>query len=96
MGEVRRSYELSVSRTGETVTVDVSVSPVLDEHGAIEGFLAVQRNISERKRAETTILRQKAMLEGILASTTSAVFSVDHDYCYTSFNHVHADRMWRR
>lgn len=39
------------TKTGQIITVENSANPIVDENGAIIGFLAVQRDISERKRA---------------------------------------------
>jgi PAS domain S-box-containing protein len=49
--------------------------------------------LSEREQAEQSVRLQKAMLEGVVNSTSSAVFSIDRDYRYTAFNHAHAGIM---
>jgi len=39
------------TRDGRLVTIDESANPILDEQGEIKGFLAIQRDITERERA---------------------------------------------
>ena len=61
-----------------------------NEDGQPISMLGTLQDITERKRAEEAILAQNAMLEGIIESTDSPIFSIDRDYCYTSFNSSHA------
>jgi PAS domain S-box-containing protein len=48
---VRKEY---INRTmdGKLVTVDASVSPIFSTQGKLSGFIAVQKDITEQKRAE--------------------------------------------
>jgi PAS domain S-box-containing protein len=47
-------------------------------------------DITERKAAEEKIDTQYSLMNGVLESTDSAVFSLDRNYRYTSFNSSHA------
>ncbi|MHC1774555.1 MAG: PAS domain S-box protein [Lentimicrobium sp.] len=49
-------------------------------------FLLSVVNISERRQSEELNRKQFFTLKGINESLSSPVFSVDTDYCYTSFN----------
>jgi PAS domain S-box-containing protein len=49
-------------KDGRVVTVEVSVSCVLNETGEIEGYLGVQRDIAERKRSEAERIRLESQL----------------------------------
>src|SRR5208337_4596830 len=53
-------------------------------------FQAIIRDVTERRRAEETIRQQYYTLKGINESVPSPIFSVDLNYCYTSFNKAHA------
>ncbi|MBK4733988.1 EAL domain-containing protein [Noviherbaspirillum pedocola] len=48
---------LNYARDGSTFWVECTISPVTDQSGAISYFVAVQRDITERKRAEAEIER---------------------------------------
>ncbi len=50
--EIFRAELINRTKDGRNVTVEVSVNPVVSERGEVEGFLAVQRDMSERTRAE--------------------------------------------
>ncbi len=50
-------YEESMDLPGGQVTVETTLTPVLDESGACTALLGVARNISERKQTEQEIIR---------------------------------------
>jgi two-component system, cell cycle sensor histidine kinase and response regulator CckA len=56
---------------------------------------AIQRNAAEGavREAESRLRDTCVMLQGILESSPSPVFSVDTEYRYTSFNRAHAESM---
>jgi diguanylate cyclase (GGDEF)-like protein len=56
------------TKDGRLLTIDASVNPILDGDGDITGFLAIQRDITDREQAEIRIQRLNrvyAMLSGI-------------------------------
>jgi PAS domain S-box-containing protein len=54
-------------KDGRLVTIGSSANPILDENGDIVGFLAIQRDITERKRAEETLQRYADRLRALTA-----------------------------
>ncbi|MDO8689511.1 MAG: PAS domain S-box protein, partial [Dehalococcoidia bacterium] len=65
-GKVDKGEWVNKAKDGRLVEVDGSASPILDDGGNIVGFLAVQRDISERKRSEEAIGREGARSEALL------------------------------
>ena len=55
--------------------------------------VAALRDITERKQAEEAIRARNALLSSIIESPDSAIFSIDREYRYTSFNRQHAHVM---
>jgi PAS domain S-box-containing protein/putative nucleotidyltransferase with HDIG domain len=53
------------SKDGKLVFIEETVNPFLDDHGNIAGFLAIQRNITERKQAEASVRRQLSHLKAL-------------------------------
>ncbi len=51
-GELFRGQVVNRAKDGRFIWIEETVSPFLDEQGAIAGFLAIQRNVTERKRTE--------------------------------------------
>jgi PAS domain S-box-containing protein len=53
----------------------------------------LKAEIEHRVLAESELVQQRSVLEGVLESTESAVFSVDRAFKYTSFNATHKQIM---
>jgi PAS domain S-box-containing protein len=70
-----------VNRTkdGRFINVEATANPVLDKSGQIIGFIAIQRDITERKRSEKQLRVEKAYLERLIESAPEAVVIVDND-----------------
>jgi two-component system cell cycle sensor histidine kinase/response regulator CckA len=56
---------LNKTKDGRLLTVEASASAILDERGKITGFLALQRDITARKRAEVELKRANRALRTI-------------------------------
>ncbi|MGA2632243.1 MAG: PAS domain S-box protein, partial [Terriglobia bacterium] len=61
---VARGEIVNKTKNGRLVSVHSSVNPVLDEGGHIAGFLAIQRDVSERKQMEQQF-RQAQKMEAL-------------------------------
>lgn len=53
------------TRDGKLVFIEETVNPFLDDHGNIAGFLAIQRNVTERKKAEENVRRKLSHLKAL-------------------------------
>jgi PAS domain S-box-containing protein len=71
-----------INKRGELVTVLSTVNVIRNASGAITGYMALHRNISERKKAEEQI----DYLAGLIEQTSDAIFSVDTNLRIISWN----------
>ncbi len=99
---------LNYRRDGTPFWVEVSIAPVLDESGTVVQWTSVQRDITERRRADETALRlaretaarteearARREIETILESITDGFIAVDRDWRFTFVNRE-AERLLRR
>ncbi|MBI5216870.1 MAG: PAS domain S-box protein [Ignavibacteriae bacterium] len=68
------------AKDGTLVTLEVSISPILDENNSLLGFLALQRDITGRKSLEQQFLRTQrleslGMLAGGIAHDLNNIFA---------------------
>jgi PAS domain S-box-containing protein len=68
-----------VTKDGNLIDISLTVSPVLDDSGAIIGVSKVARNITERKRAAAELAAQQAWFRVTLGSIGDAVIASSAD-----------------
>ncbi|MDP2032135.1 MAG: PAS domain S-box protein [Polaromonas sp.] len=85
-----RAELINYSRTGREFWIELDIVPIADETKGLTHWVAVQRDITERKRAEREILELNASLEGRVRERTLQLeaanqeleafsYSVSHD-----------------
>ncbi|MDA8174353.1 MAG: PAS domain S-box protein [Nitrospiraceae bacterium] len=67
---------LRLRKDGSTIPVSLTFSPIKDKNGKVLGVSKIAHNITERKRAEDAIKREKEKL-GLLAETARMLLSVE-------------------
>jgi diguanylate cyclase (GGDEF)-like protein/PAS domain S-box-containing protein len=71
-----------IRRDGSRLTVALSVTALLDEHGEISGFLGVARDISEEK----SVVQRLRLAERVFESAGEAILVTDADTCIVDVN----------
>jgi PAS domain S-box-containing protein len=71
-------YEI-IRSDGIRRTVEASVSLIRDEEGKITGFRAVNRDITERQKAEKALAEHRVQLEAIFRSVKDAIITLDSE-----------------
>jgi|GEM_PF-781114 len=86
-----------ILRNGQTISVEASITVLLDANGKIDGYVAVHKDITDRKKLEDELhklnegLEEKvatktAELTHIFERITDAFVALDNDWCYTYVN----------
>jgi PAS domain S-box-containing protein len=73
-------------KDGATITVSLTLSPIVDANGRTTGVASISRDISERRHAQ-------AMFEGLLEAAPDAIVGVTHDGVITLIN-AQAERLF--
>lgn len=85
-GEIWRGDLKNKTKNGDEYWVDTIIAPLKDEKGKIKQYLALRIDISEKKKAEESLLKSYAEKEDILESIGDAFFNVDEDWNITYWN----------
>jgi PAS domain S-box-containing protein len=88
-GELRH-----ITRQGTEVVVASRWSIQRDEFGAPAAILEINRDITDRKRAETALSESEGRLAGVIASAMDAIITVDDEQHIVLFNRA-AEKMLR-
>lgn len=88
-GELRHK-----TRPGVEVVVASRWSVQRDELGTPTAILEINRDITDRKRAEAALGESEGRLAGVIASAMDAIVTVDDQHCIVLFNCA-AEKMFR-
>lgn len=81
-----RTEVLNYSKSGRKYWLDIEIMPVCDELGAINGFMAIQSDITVLKTAVHEMLKSQELLRTIMDNAPIVVFLKDLYGRYTFFN----------
>ena len=89
---------LNYHKNGTPYWIHIDVSPLVEDDGALSGFMAIETDVTERKRAEEEAARLRAFYESVLDQNEAeiAVFDRALRYVYVSPSAVADDglRAW--
>ncbi|HET6312785.1 MAG TPA: PAS domain S-box protein, partial [Chloroflexia bacterium] len=86
-GERVEAYEtVRLTKTGDHITVSVSVSSILDEAGAIVGASAIARDMTARIRAEKALEAKERHFRSIVMSLQEGLVVQDASGCIVECN----------
>ncbi|HUF36755.1 MAG TPA: PAS domain S-box protein [Gemmatimonadales bacterium] len=66
-------------KDGSRIAVSLSVSPIWDPSGLVVGISSIQRDVTERRRAEEELARREERYRALVVAATSVVWTTDPD-----------------
>jgi PAS domain S-box-containing protein len=101
--ETIRAYEAAVSKgsdwqgelvnlrsDGSTYTVEASISPIYDPQNQLLGYVALERDTTQKKKLQEDLRLERNFALSIINSLEAAVYAVDREFCLT-----HVNEHWR-
>lgn len=82
---------LNYKKDGSIYWVDIKCQPLFNEQGQIDGFFAIEEDITERKRTESLLHESKLRLEMAIEGTGAALWDWD-----ISNNTVYYSPSWKK
>ncbi len=80
----------NVHKDGSLVVLETSGVPVLDENGNLIGYHGIDRDITERQKAEKLLIEQSQTLESFFNNTKYCVVFLDKDFNFIRVNEAYA------
>jgi PAS domain S-box-containing protein len=77
---------LNYRKDGSEFWVELNIVPIANENGEFTHWVALQRDITERKEAESEIIASRQQISNILEKISDGFFTVDHQWQFTQFN----------
>jgi len=71
----------------------VTTAPILDDSGRVSKIVHTIRDITERKRADQSLLESEEKYRSLVESTDDSIYVVDRNYKYLHINKKHMARM---
>jgi len=81
----------NVRHDGTRYPVEATISPISDMAGGFMGYVACERDITDRLRLEQELRLESDFIHSILTSLDSTIYTVDREFRLT-----HANDGWRR
>jgi len=67
------------TKSGKRIVIHASLAPVHDLQGKVIGTMALVADVTERKRSEEELRKNRALLSSILEGTSDRIFATDRD-----------------
>jgi len=80
-----------VRKDGSRFWANVVITPLRDRAGNLRGFAKVTRDITERKRAEEALDRERSLLASVMQATDVMLVYLDADFNFAWVNAAYAD-----
>lgn len=77
---------LNYRKDGSEFWVELNIVPIANKSGQLTHWVALQRDITERKQAESALVASKQEISKILESITDGFYTVDHQWRVTYCN----------
>jgi PAS domain S-box-containing protein len=88
-GKVFHGEAINYRKDGSEFYLEWSIRPVQNERGAVTHFVAIQRDVTERRRIEDALRNSEAQMRAILDHSTAAIFVKDLEGRYLRINRLY-------
>jgi PAS domain S-box-containing protein len=88
-GKIFHGEAINYRKDGSEFYLEWSIRPVENERGAVTHFVAIQRDVTERRRIEDALRNNEAQLRAILDHSTAVIFVKDLEGRYLRINRLY-------
>jgi PAS domain S-box-containing protein len=73
---------------GTPYPVESNISPIHDRTGRLLGYVACERDITQKRKLQDQVVSERNLVRSIIQSLDSAIYTMDRDYRLTHVNGV--------
>lgn len=77
--EVVRKEFVNRRKDGSLLDIEAAVNPIVDEGGITRGYLAIQRDITARRRQEEALLAAEEKFRGLVEQSLVGIYIIQND-----------------
>ena len=89
-GDVWQGELVNRRKDGSSYEEEMAINPILNEVGEITHFVAIKRDISQRKEFERTLAHERDLLQSLMDNLPDHIYFKDLDSRFTRINQAHA------
>lgn len=79
---------VNVRADGTEYHVEAVISPIHDRNGKLIGYISCERDLSQKRKLQDALLRERNFARSIIDSLDSAIYTMDREYRLTHVNEV--------
>ncbi len=94
-GQVWQAELVNKRKDGSLYSEEETITPLLDDTGAITHFIGIKQDITQRKQAEKDLSRSEAELRALFAALPDLVLMLDRDGRYLKITETNQDLLYK-
>ena len=83
-----RGTILNFAKNGTPYWVQMAIDPLFNSYGKLEGYIAIESDVSEEINAKNELARSEALLKAVLNSIPDYIWAIDESYKVTFANNA--------
>jgi PAS domain S-box-containing protein len=89
-GNVWHGELVTKRKDGSCYDEEMTITPVHGADGEIQNFIAIKQNVSERKKIERVLARERDLLQALMDNLPDYIYFKDANSRFTRINQAHA------